>query len=162
MSDTPMERRTNLDFVKNATGDVLVAGLGIGFALLPVLRKPDVRSLTVIELHQDVIDLVEPHLRTAAADGGGKLTVLCSDIFDFKPAKNQRWDVVYFDIWPDKCTDNLPDMTRLHRRFAMRKRYWMGSWSHKELVVRLRRENQAWRDRRTLRRIFASPPKGFM
>lgn len=138
MSDTPMEKHSNRDFVVKARGDVLVAGLGIGFAILPVLRKPEVSSVLVVELHQDVIDLVEPHLRVAAGEHANKLQVVCGDIDEFAPARNQAWDVVYFDIWPSITIDNLAQMKVLHRKFSRRKRYWMGSWSHKTLLARVR------------------------
>jgi predicted membrane-bound spermidine synthase len=135
-----MEHRTNFNFVYEAEGDVLVAGLGIGYVLLPVLRAREVESVTVVELHQDVIDLVEPHLRVAVGAAASKLTVVQADIFDFEPAKGQKWDVIYFDIWPDRCTDNLEQMAKLHRRFARRKRRWMNSWCRDEL----KREQRAW------------------
>ena len=34
MSNTPMEKRTNSEFITKANGDVLIAGLGIGGSLL--------------------------------------------------------------------------------------------------------------------------------
>ena len=138
MSDTTHERVTNMSFVQAAQGDVLVGGLGIGFSLLPVLLAPEVRTVTVVEKYQDVLDLVAPHLRGAAGDAGEKLRIECVDLMEFKPARNARWDVVYFDIWPNACTDNLRQMTVLHRRFGRRKRLWMDSWMHRELMRRKR------------------------
>ncbi len=65
MSDTDMELRTNREPVRDARGDVLIGGLGLGMITLPILLNPAVTSVTVIELSQDVIDLVEPHLRNS-------------------------------------------------------------------------------------------------
>ena len=48
MSDTSMEKRTNMDFCCNAYGDVLVGGLGIGMIILAIQDKPEVKSITVI------------------------------------------------------------------------------------------------------------------
>lgn len=42
MSDTQMERDSNEDFVRYARGDVLIAGLGLGMILLPLLAKKSV------------------------------------------------------------------------------------------------------------------------
>jgi spermidine synthase len=142
MSDTDMEYRTNRHFVLEAQGDVLVAGLGIGYALLPVLNKEEVTSLTVVELHQDVIDLVEPHLAKASWYPK-KLEVICDDIRTYKPAKGRMWDTVYFDIWPYVTTDNIKEMQGLHRRFGRRKRGWMGSWEYDRLLRE--RKAQGWR-----------------
>ncbi len=40
MSDTDMEWRTNGKFLYAATGDVFIAGLGIGLVIVPLLNKP--------------------------------------------------------------------------------------------------------------------------
>jgi len=141
MSDTQMERRSNLGLVWNAQGRVLIAGLGLGMVLLPVAAKPEVESITVIERSQDVIDLVTPHIRRALGDNSSKLGVLQGDIFKWKPKPNSKWDTVYFDIWTDICVDSLKEMAHLHRRFGKRKSRegWMASWMHDELKDRRKR-----------------------
>lgn len=58
MSNTPMEKRTNEDFVTNAHGKVLIGGLGIGLILLAIQDDPMVDKITVVEKNQEVIDLV--------------------------------------------------------------------------------------------------------
>jgi spermidine synthase len=145
MSDTQMERRSNYGVVWNATGDVLIAGLGLGMILLPILYDSKVKTVTVIELSQDVIDLVEPHVRKAMSKkNGAKLTVICADIYEWKPPKGVKWDCIYFDIWADICTDNLKDMSKLHRKFARRKKpgAWMNSWQREMLKSRHARDRR--------------------
>lgn len=56
MSNTNMEKRTNMDFCCNAHGDVLIGGLGIGMIILAIQDKSEVKSITVIEKNQEVID----------------------------------------------------------------------------------------------------------
>jgi hypothetical protein len=159
MSDTAFEKLTNLDFVEQATGDVLIAGLGLGMVLLPVLAKPDVTSVTVVELHQDVVDLVAPPIRRAAGADAGKLKIIVSDIMSYKP-RGAKWDVVYFDIWPSICPDNLADMSTLHRRFARRARVWIDSWCKDKLVARRQRRRRNRFDPHSGR--CAAPPRGFI
>ena len=132
MTDTRMERESNATFARYARGDVLVAGLGLGMILHPVLADPKVSSVTVIEKYQDVIDIVAPTLASK------KLTIVCADIFDWKPCKGTKWDVIYFDIWPDISTDALKGMATLHRRFGRRLNSggWMDSWKRRELRSR--------------------------
>ena len=148
MSDTSMEKRSNRGVLWNARGDVLIAGLGLGMILLPLLEKPEVKSILVIEKSQDVIDLVEPHIRKAAKKkGSSKLTVVCADIFEWAPPKGQKWDTIYFDIWGDISTDSLKDMGKLHRKFGRRKNPggWMNSWKRAELKLELARQRrQRW------------------
>lgn len=132
MSDFHYERATCEEVVRRAHGDVLVAGLGLGMILHPILKKESVRAVTVIEKYQDVVDLVLPTLPTSE-----KLKVLLDDIYTWKPRRGQCYDVIWFDIWPDIEATRLPEMARLHRRF---RRYlnranpacWMESWHRQE------------------------------
>ena len=73
MTDTRMEQLTNMAAVRAARGDVLIAGLGIGMVLIPILKKPEVKSVIVIEKYQDVIDLVMPALMAKIPEAKDKL-----------------------------------------------------------------------------------------
>ena len=147
MSDTPMERRTNYEVVRYAHGDVLIAGLGLGLILVPILKKEGVRHVTVIEKYADVIALVAPKF---ACD---RLTVICADIYEWRPPKGTKFNTIYFDIWSGQSTDDLEDMTRLHRAFrpyfASKKdddARWMNSWRREELQAQKRRDDRdEWR-----------------
>jgi hypothetical protein len=146
MTDTDMEKRSNRGVVGHAQGNVLIAGLGLGMVLLPILEKPEVTSVTVIEKYDDVVKLVEPSIRTASGKNGSKLKVLVADIFEWEAPKGEKWDTIYFDIWPDICTDNLKDMEKLHRKFAKRKNpgAWMDSWQKDYLKSLKRREKDSY------------------
>lgn len=139
MSDTPMERRTNKDFVNAAHGRVFIAGLGLGLIIQAILKKKEVKEVVVIEKYQDVIDLVVPKFKDS------RLKVVCADIFEYKLEKAEKFDVIYFDIWPDITTDSLKEINTLHARFRNHKNTanpncWMGSWMHKFLKDMRRKE----------------------
>jgi len=143
MSDTPYERSTNWEVKRHAHGRVLIAGLGIGMVLKPILDNPDVEYVKVIEKYQDVIDLVAPYYNSE------KLEVVCADIYDWKPEKGEKYNVVYFDIWPDICTDNLEGIAKLHQRgkFWLDKsdpNVWMNSWMKEYLKHKKRREHRSY------------------
>jgi hypothetical protein len=140
MSDTLMERNTNWQIVREATGHTFIAGLGLGMILVPILRKPEVTKVTVIEKSQDVIDLVLPQLRAYLGADADKLEVICADILVWLPPKGWKVDVVYFDIWADICVDNIEEIIALHRRFARRKTHWMNSWCYERLKSHKRQE----------------------
>jgi spermidine synthase len=127
MSDVLYERMTLVDIVKEARGDVLVAGLGIGMILLPVAEKDEVTSITVIENNEHVIRLVEPYIREHIDK---PFTVIHADAFDWTPT--QTFDTIYFDIWPTADLNNLKQMGELHERYAnaLRPGGWMQSWMH--------------------------------
>ena len=134
MSDTPKERMDHWRFVDKATGNVLISGLGIGMCVHAVLLKPEVTSVTVLEISEDVINLVAPYYTKDK-----RVTVIHTDAMSWKPPKCVMYDAVWHDIWDDICTDNLPEMATLNRRYS-RKARWKGCWSQNELRQRQREE----------------------
>ena len=125
MSDTPAEQRDHCEAVRRATGSCLLNGLGIGMVLKNILLKDDVTDVTVVEISQDLIDMVSPHYNDP------RVTFVCSNAFDYKPPKGKRYNMVWHDIWDYICSDNLPEMTRLHRKYG-RRADWQGSWCKRE------------------------------
>lgn len=115
MSDTPMERNTNYEFLHKANGDVIVFGLGLGLIILPLLSDPNIKSIRVVELDQSLIDLVTPILKQH--DNENKLTVVQGDCFTYVPEKGSKFDTVYFDIWLSICDDNYEEQKKLERGF---------------------------------------------
>jgi hypothetical protein len=94
MSDTPFEARSNASAIKHAEGNVLVAGLGIGYVLLKMVAKKKVTSITVIEENKELIDLILPHLEPHLK---GKVKVINKDIYKYKTKR--IFDFCWFDIW---------------------------------------------------------------
>lgn len=94
MSDTDMERTTNRHALQDAKGHVLIGGLGIGMLPYHMCRKKKVESVTVLELQEEVIDLVAPHIRHP------KLRVIQGDVH-YPPALPwwPEFDYIYLDIW---------------------------------------------------------------
>lgn len=134
MSDTHMERRTNYNFVSKANGDVLIAGLGIGMILSGIESKlidGSIKSITIIEKHKDVIDLISPFFNDII--DRHNVSIINECIFSYRPEKSKKWDTIYFDIWPDICQDNLDEISKLHNKFKFKiKRdnplFFMDSW----------------------------------
>jgi predicted membrane-bound spermidine synthase len=127
MSDTRMERETNETLIRRASEHVLLAGLGLGMVIWPLLaRRPRLHSLTVVEKSEDVIDLVAPHLPKDV-----RLTIIKGDIFDWLSAKKfPRFNTIYFDIWPSICSSNIPEARLLMEGFAgwASPGAWIGDW----------------------------------
>jgi hypothetical protein len=140
MSDTDMEKRTNEGFVINAKGDVLIAGLGIGLIIAAVIDNPEVKSITVIERYQEVIDLVLPYL-----PGNSKLKVIAADINTWAPEPSQKFDTIYFDIWATISAGNYSEMKLLSRKFRkyLSKGGWLNSWRLHDCQQRQYEENRS-------------------
>ena len=141
MSNTPAEIRDHFAPVEMASGNVLIAGLGLGVVLQACLEKPGVSHATVIEKSPDVIALVAEHYRERYKE---RLTIVEADIFEWKPPKDARYGMAWFDIWDDINADNLPEMARLHRRFT-RRSDWYGSWSQRLCQYHNRRDRERYR-----------------
>lgn len=92
MSDTPMEKKTNEDFVRNAHGNVLIGGLGIGLIILAIQDKEDVEQITVVEKNCEVIELVGKQLPL-----NSKVNIVNADVFEYKPLI--KYNTIYMDIW---------------------------------------------------------------
>jgi len=93
MSDTPLEYETNQKAIKLAKGDVLECGLGIGLFTYYVSKKNQVKSITIVEESQGIIDLVYPALENK------KTKVVNTKAKPFLKHTKQRFDMVHVDIW---------------------------------------------------------------
>ena len=112
MSNTPMEQRTNLNFIYDAHGDVLVGGLGIGLIILAIQDNPAVSSITVLEVNQNVIDAVKPQLPL-----NNKVKIILADAFKWKP--DRKYDCIYMDIWPYINSDiYYKEMVPIKRKYG--------------------------------------------
>jgi hypothetical protein len=113
MSDSWMERDTNKDFAVNATGDVLIAGLGLGLIILAIQGKPEVRSITIIEKDKELGEFVLKQLSQRLLS---KVKIVYADIFKYKT--DRKFNTIYFDIWNKLGNPkDYAQMTTLKKRF---------------------------------------------
>ena len=134
MSDTPMEHRTNYEILEKAHGDILIGGLGIGMILIPLMKKEEVKTITIMEKYQDIIDMVGSQLPL-----NNKVKIIQGDIFNNNFPRGTKFDVVYFDVWNYISSDVYEEMKQLkknYRRCLKSKKdnpsSWMGCWAEYE------------------------------
>lgn len=118
MSDTPMEKETNRDFVRNAHGNVLIGGLGIGLIILAIQDKEDVKQITVVEKNREVIELVGKQLPL-----NQKVNIVNDDVFEYKPLL--KYNTIYIDIWnyinEDVYNKQMKPLINRYRRYLVPK-----------------------------------------
>lgn len=141
MSDTPLERISNKEFIDKANGKVLIAGLGLGLVIHNILKKEEVTQITVVENNPDLIELVKPLFKDK------RVFIIEADIYDFEFVKGEKWDCIYFDIWPTIDVDNLAEIKVLHNKFKHRlnrenPNCYMDSWLKKYLQNMKRKESR--------------------
>lgn len=108
MSDTPVEMADHEEFVRKASGVVLIAGLWIGMVANAVAKKDSVSKVVVVEINNNVIKLVKWTLHK-------KIEVVQSDIFKFH--SDDVFDYWWFDIWTPISDGNLKDFKTLRKKF---------------------------------------------
>lgn len=118
MSNTNMEKRTNREFVRNAHGNVLIGGLGIGLILLAIQDKEDVKQITVVEKNAEVIELVGKQLPL-----NSKVHIVNDDVFEYKPLF--KCNTIYMDIWnyinEDVYEKQMKPLISRYRRYLVSK-----------------------------------------
>jgi hypothetical protein len=122
MQDTSDEYNEHQPLWDNATGDVLIGGLGIGFVNQKLMDNPNVNTITIVEKNQEVIDLVWD-----SCPKDGTMTLIHDDIETWNPT--QTFDCAWFDTW----TTGHPNMTKEEYDEFIIGKYtphcnWIGVW----------------------------------
>ena len=110
MQDSEGEYREHQWLWDNATGDVLIGGLGIGMVNVALLTNPNITSVTIIENSQDVINLVWPN---CAKDS--RFNLIQTNIETWNPPSGSQWDVAWFDTWTSNNPLNCAEYETLMR-----------------------------------------------
>lgn len=101
MTLQPNEMVTTWPAIKEARGRVLTYGLGLGYFAYHAAEKPEVESVTVVDLSADVIDLFQKHILPQFPHKE-KIRLVHSDAFAFADTKMAgNFDFVFGDIWHD-------------------------------------------------------------
>ena len=128
MTLQPNEMTTTAPAVAAAAGRVLTFGLGLGYFAYHASEKPEVSSVTVVDISEDVIQLFRTHILPQFPHKE-KIRLVKADAFDF--AEHQmagNFDFAFADIWHD-----AGDGTALYlkmreiaaRHPAIRFTYWL-------------------------------------
>lgn len=112
MSIKPSEIQSSQAAIDTACGRVVTFGLGLGYFAYMAARKPEVSSVTVVELDPSVIRLFREQILPQIPEKD-KITVIQSDAFDYleHQINPESVDFVFMDIWHD-----IADGTNLYLR----------------------------------------------
>lgn len=114
MSPAVSEIESMRDGIEKGHGKCLTMGLGIGVLPYLWLLKDEVKSVTVVELSQDIIDLFEKYIRPQfRTDKDKELKIIHGDAFDYYNEEFlSQFDYVYVDFW-ESTGDGLKFYTKL-------------------------------------------------
>jgi hypothetical protein len=122
MSDTVPEIMDLRRWLGRLEGDVLITGLGLGMALHALCKTPRplgagaVRSITVVEIDRHVLKLSADYYRKMDK----RITIVQGDAYVWKPAKGQKFDSAWHDIWDYGGDSDLYKKIKRHYRPYMR------------------------------------------
>jgi hypothetical protein len=81
-----------------AKGTVVVAGLGMGFYVYNIIRRPEVERVIVVEKDRDLVRLFDRAIDRLQWKGRNKFELVIKDALEYKP--DHHVDFLYADIWP--------------------------------------------------------------
>lgn len=96
MSNTDQEMVEMYEDTKSAKGDCWIGGLGLGLMPEILANKISVRSVTVVEINKEVIDLVAPRIEKQFP---GKVRIWQGDALSEQAFLNTQYDWMYLDTY---------------------------------------------------------------
>ena len=116
---------------KGAYGDVLIAGLGLGVLPWMAAKNPNVRTITVLEIRPEVLELIAPVIENK------KTNIVRGDVWEHINGSPGAYDFIDLDIWPDVSTAVLSiEETRLGCAKALKPDGIVRTWMD-EMAFRL-------------------------
>ncbi len=115
MSDTAEELMTMYSAAKEARGEVLVGGLGLGiFPQMALYLDRPVDSFTIVEKSPDVIGITTRAWLNGLDDGTrDKVDIVAQPFDDYIKTTGKKFDTIYIDLWEDSDPRFLPYINRL-------------------------------------------------
>ncbi len=119
MTVTPHEIRTTLPAVKEAKGNVLTYGLGLGYFPYMAHLKDEVESVTIVELDKKVIDLFTTYILPQFPNKE-KINIVNANAFEFaeKETAKTHFDLIFADTWHDPS-----DGVEMYQKFKACEKY---------------------------------------
>lgn len=114
MSMNPNEIETMKPFIDKGKGNVLVLGLGMGYVPYMLAIKDSVKSITIIEKDQNIIDLFNDLIWPKFANKE-KIKIIKDDaVLYAKKQKEATFDYIFADLWHEP-EDGLPLFVELKK-----------------------------------------------
>ena len=110
---TPNEINTMRKPIEAAKGKVLTFGLGLGYYAYMVSEKSDVKSVTVVEKNDNVIELFVSQMLPKFKNKD-KIRIVRADAFEYaeQVMPGEKFDYAFVDTWRD-ASDGLPMYERM-------------------------------------------------
>lgn len=140
MTLTPVDLDTCDEAIAAAHGRVVTFGLGLGYYAYMVSEKPDVESVTVVELSPNVIRLFEEHILPKMPNRH-KIKIVNADAFEYaeRVMPAEQFDYAFVDTWRD-ASDGAPMYRKMRALEHLCPSTTFSYWIENFLISRLRAE----------------------
>lgn len=101
MTVEPFEIKSFESFIKEATGNILLIGCGLGYVAYMLSEKQDVSSVTVIDNNSDVLNLFNTYILPQFKNKNKIKTIQSDGIEYLKNNTLNMFDYINVDIWRD-------------------------------------------------------------
>ena len=105
MSITPHEIETMKDSIDEASGNVVVFGLGLGYYPYMLSLKKNIKHITIVEIDDNVIDLFNDVL-LPQFEHKEKISIVHKDAFEYMKHLKE-YDYAFVDLWHNEI-DGIP------------------------------------------------------
>lgn len=106
MNISPNEINTMAPSIKEAKGNVLVLGLGLGYYAFMVSEKDDVEKVTIIENDENIINIFNNYLFKFFPHKE-KIQIIKNDAYKFTNENAHKFNYIFVDLWHNP-EDGLP------------------------------------------------------
>ncbi len=139
MAVKPSEILTMQTPIENAHGNVLAFGLGLGYFAFMASGKKSVKTITIVEKDQKIIELFQLELLPQFPHAD-KIQIINTDAFEFAEKladDTKKYDYIFTDIWHD-TGDGLAMYLKMKRLISKISNIEADYWIERSLLSSLR------------------------
>lgn len=138
MTLTPVDLDTCDFAIEAAHGKVVTFGLGLGYYAYMVSRKDTVKSITVVEKSEKVIELFKRYI-LPQFDHPEKVITVNADAFEYaeKIMPDEKFDYAFVDTWRD-ASDGAPMYKKMKPLEKLNSNTKFSYWIENFIISRLR------------------------
>ena len=138
MCITPHEIETMEQSISEASGNVAVFGLGLGYYPYMISRKDNVKNIVIIEKDKNAINLFNQYI-LPQFEHKEKITVICEDAFKYaKTLNSANINYAFVDLWHN-VDDGLPLYLQMKSIEHSINNITFSYWIEDSLIAYLRR-----------------------
>lgn len=138
MTLAPIDVDTVSDAILAARGKVVTFGLGLGYYTYMAARRPEVSSVTAVEIDENAISLFKNHI-LPRLDCKDKIKIVHADAFEYAEhiMPGENFDFAFVDTWRD-ASDGAPMYLKMKKCEKLNPKTKFSYWIENFIISRLR------------------------